>query len=57
MRRAVAGLTWSGRYRATWCGARCLAAGANKYLSKPVSLHDLLETIARLLPRAPSYSS
>lgn len=33
---------------------RCLAAGANEYLSKPVSLHDLLETIARLRLRAPS---
>jgi CheY-like chemotaxis protein len=29
---------------------RCLAAGANAYLAKPVSLRDLMETISALLP-------
>ena len=29
---------------------RCLAAGANEYLSKPVKLNQLIETIQQLLP-------
>jgi CheY-like chemotaxis protein len=31
---------------------RCLAAGANAYLSKPVSLSDLSQTIQHLLATA-----
>lgn len=31
---------------------RCLAAGANEYLSKPVSLRNLNVTISRLLDPA-----
>jgi CheY-like chemotaxis protein len=27
---------------------RCLSAGANKYMSKPVSLKELLETVTTL---------
>ena len=31
---------------------RCLAAGANEYMSKPMSLTELLKTIARLIAGA-----
>jgi len=33
---------------------RCLAAGANEYLTKPVRLRQLVTTIQNLLPQFPS---